>query len=530
MEIMKCFINSIISSNGGISKSTRINKFFTQLKKIGEESGYGIALTSSLVNIPDFLIIKSPKSKWDAESLIHECFIGLFGTNLLRKKIPNFAYIYGMMSCTAPILDNSSVINWCKDSNSNNVSYVIYEKINNSISFGEYIDNYFNSIGDFMNIFLQILFSLKIAYEDIGFTHHDLHENNILLREYSISEIFYIKYNNKYLKCSKYIATIIDYGRSNIKYEKLNFGYIDVKGKIFSTNYSDIFIDVYNFTMSTFLSSEKVFQALTPIIQYFHNIEKREDLYDRDPPTILDFNIDNFISYCIQIMEDFNIESPIKNSLLFTDNILQCGENECYSEEAILNYLNINENINIVETNILKIYDLYIMFNTNGEINKINNLKMNLLNNFDNIFMEETLLIDNIKYEMEDSIYFITDFKITNTVNEKYKMLLFNFYEIINFISNLQDCIEKYNIYSKLNIIFNLKDIDLNIFNSYRNLYYYIININEKYTNKIIILLENYKIQIDDLLLDFNISNTLINNINIILSIIKNIKLPTYDF
>ena len=38
----------------------------------------------------------------------------------------------------------------------------IYEKINNSISFGEYIDNYFNSIGDFMNIFLQILFSLKI--------------------------------------------------------------------------------------------------------------------------------------------------------------------------------------------------------------------------------------------------------------------------------------------------------------------------------------------------------------------------------
>ena len=56
---------------------------------------------------------------------------------------------------------------------------------------------------------------LMTAYNENGFTHNDLHLENILVRSVPGFEEFYIPYEGDYVYGSK-IATFIDYGLSHV--------------------------------------------------------------------------------------------------------------------------------------------------------------------------------------------------------------------------------------------------------------------------------------------------------------------------
>ena len=83
---------------------------------------------------------------------------------------------------------------------------------------------------DFYFYLIQILLSLKHAYEIIDFTHYDLHTQNIIMYKQS-DESFYLKYSSPdgdiYCYSDKYIPKFIDYGFSHIKYENKHYGAID---------------------------------------------------------------------------------------------------------------------------------------------------------------------------------------------------------------------------------------------------------------------------------------------------------------
>lgn len=196
----------------------------TTLRLIGEPSVEGYAMLSD----EDLFVVKAPRR--ENISLIHEYFVGFFGTNTLRNVIPNFAYILGAFECSLPSITEEEKMKKSKESfnlvceNSKKVYYVIYENIYDSVSFRDFARNCSSS--SYMNIILQISLAISLAYHTFKFTHYDLHSENVLIRELEnpITILYPFKKSRVMIK-TKYIATIIDYGRSHIMYNGENFGF-----------------------------------------------------------------------------------------------------------------------------------------------------------------------------------------------------------------------------------------------------------------------------------------------------------------
>src|SRR5699024_1716601 len=126
-----------------------------------------------------------------------------------------FAYVLGIFECSSPHVLNEKVISFCQNNKRNVVNYIIYEKIN-GIVLSEFIIDKDEEV--ILNILTQLILALGVAYEKYEFTHYDLHSNNIIVRE--LDEEVEIKYTiegKDYFVVTKYIPTIIDYGRSFIR-------------------------------------------------------------------------------------------------------------------------------------------------------------------------------------------------------------------------------------------------------------------------------------------------------------------------
>lgn len=232
-----CFTNALIylqpETSEIIGINEKIRQWFHNLRKIGEESIYGDVLISDLGhnqtqkpqnNASDLFILKIPKI--ESADILHEYFIGIFGTNLLRIYLPNFVYVFGGFQCSPPVIDDKDnrVITWCNNLKVN-IDYVIYENIVPSVSFQSYVENC--SFNEFLDKYMQVLYSLKKANELIDFTHYDLHAGNVLIRSIQHPK-FYIPYQTErgiteYLYTDG-IATLIDYGNSHIALNNQHYG------------------------------------------------------------------------------------------------------------------------------------------------------------------------------------------------------------------------------------------------------------------------------------------------------------------
>jgi len=207
--------------------SKRIHNWIKDLQLISQGT-YSYAFDAMIENIKDLFIIKAPKIDKYGESedyLIHELFVGLFGTNNLRKWIPNFAYVLGGFNCSVPILDNKNKIQSYCGTKGLMANYVIYEKIVGK-SLDKVLINETITKFRFLSIFIQLCYALHLANIKIDFTHYDLHTGNILLK-IPFKKLFYIPYETEngieYVRALE-IATIIDYGLSHIKYDNKDFG------------------------------------------------------------------------------------------------------------------------------------------------------------------------------------------------------------------------------------------------------------------------------------------------------------------
>ena len=221
MKTAQCAINSLFYTSpydfGGLSIDDKITTYIRNLRKIGGETTEGEAFVADFGKAQDLFVIKSPKHKV-YDRLIHELVVGLYGTNKLRKYIPNFSYVYGGFKCSPPVYNGKTkkIINWCEDG-PEKVNYVLYENITPSLPLPDYIKTCTGK--EFLNVYMQILYSLRLAYDISDFTHYDLHNENILIRltNHTNFQIPYETENKKveYLQ-SKVIATFIDYGFAHI--------------------------------------------------------------------------------------------------------------------------------------------------------------------------------------------------------------------------------------------------------------------------------------------------------------------------
>jgi len=169
------------------------------------EKSKQIILRSGMDNIDSLFVVKA-KPKWEGE-IIHEALVGIKYINKLRQYIPNFAYIFGYFTCEEY---DKELCN-----GKNVIAYVVYENIPGQTLYDAIVDGLNGD--DFLNIYLQILLSLDLAYRNYKFTHYDLHTDNVVLRKFDDYIYVIYPYNNGYvLVKTKYIPVIIDYANSYI--------------------------------------------------------------------------------------------------------------------------------------------------------------------------------------------------------------------------------------------------------------------------------------------------------------------------
>lgn len=257
-----------------------IRKYFKDLTKIGVKSVYGDVYHTIFNKMIDLIVFKT-KSIYnsDEENSVHELFIGLI-LNALKKDIPNFVFTYGAINCSIPIDPNSSIFTYCKNSEEQSL-YIMLENINSSITLRNYIKSGCN-LQEFLNVFMQILYSLHHANKNYDFTHYDLHSANVLIRKYN--NYFAIKYETEYgieyLK-TNILATIIDYGFSHIYYKNKHYGVYNSKNIGVYHNSSYYMFDVYKllgFCLYDALEYNKI--LYDEIIKLFRFFNKSDNLTD----------------------------------------------------------------------------------------------------------------------------------------------------------------------------------------------------------------------------------------------------------
>ena len=228
------------------------------IKMIGAPSvnGFINEITYSKNNYEAYCILKSSQRK-EADNLYYEWYIGKFFINKFVPKFPCFVETYSLGFYETPYYynlfkQNTNVMQIPRgildkdDFSFKNIDdadettffaniscdvptdfCVLIQHMKNPISFADFISrNKATEYGfniDIFQIFLQIFIPLGVLSD--SFTHNDLHTNNVLL--YTIPNNKYIVLNYKFNGFStkiktRYIAKIIDYGRSFFKWDGLS--------------------------------------------------------------------------------------------------------------------------------------------------------------------------------------------------------------------------------------------------------------------------------------------------------------------
>uniref|UniRef100_A0A6C0CIX0 Protein kinase domain-containing protein n=1 Tax=viral metagenome TaxID=1070528 RepID=A0A6C0CIX0_9ZZZZ len=232
MATLYCTFDAVIhlpvEDGDGLDASHEIvSELFRDLRRIGAESVNGNAIMSSLNQVKDMFVIKTPKKPGNDE-LLHELFVGFMATNGLRRKCPNFAYILGGYKCLPPVINSDkSVSSWCATNAhpEDYVNYIIYEKVDGK-SLADHLSKC--TFEQFFSWYVQLLLAIQIGSDSVGFTHYDLHDENVMLRPWMGHEKIAIPYKvpsgATWYVHTDFVATMIDFGMTHVEVNREHFG------------------------------------------------------------------------------------------------------------------------------------------------------------------------------------------------------------------------------------------------------------------------------------------------------------------
>lgn len=326
---------------GNISANIRIKKWIRGLHRINSDTADGYAMKTGLNNTNDTFIIKAPREDKNL-MLLHEYFVGVYGLNKLRTHIPNFAYVLGGFKCSAPIIDDrNDVVAWCNN-NDYPVDYVIYE----NITPGDTLSNIIIkgcTFDEWLGYYMQILYSLEMAFVSCDFTHYDLHTDNVIIRvvpaHLKVKGRFHIPYpteNNQleYISASS-VATIIDYGLAHIKYKGRSFGAYDKMHYGVLPNKGFPLFDAYKLLMFSLkymseVGDNNLFNLAANILKFFNNVESPQEVLAKQAetyyylpytPALANLSIFNLTTYIRQI---YNMSHIISAQVSSGEEVLGC--------------------------------------------------------------------------------------------------------------------------------------------------------------------------------------------------------------
>lgn len=237
LRSLGCILRIGLTVDKNLTAASYVKEFFTNQKQIGPNSADGVALMTGMKGNESMFVIKAPKNP-QVDNLIHEYFVAaggaftdmtgrprkMIGTNWLRKFCPNYAQILAAFRCGPPDVDplTKTLRSWCNtDTPTSFVNYVVYEKVPGR-DFRKHLADM--SAVEYITTILQIAYALEIGQIHNGFTHYDLHYENIILRPGNLADEseevqvpFVISDSETVYIQSKTVATLIDFGRSHVQ-------------------------------------------------------------------------------------------------------------------------------------------------------------------------------------------------------------------------------------------------------------------------------------------------------------------------
>jgi len=191
----------------------------------------------SLVRLYNIFTVKTTLNQRKMEEHRNEVYIGCNCINNLNSK--NFTRTLG----------------WTQDIN----GFHIFSEYVKGITLQDYIKSSKFVFDEYIKICIQIILSIYEAQERFGFIHGDLVPWNIMITSNTNKEpLVYNMYNGKGLwkMHSKYIARIIDYGKSRVIHDKVFTGYVNVFNSNISSDIISLLVTslkeiLYNRTLSS---------------------------------------------------------------------------------------------------------------------------------------------------------------------------------------------------------------------------------------------------------------------------------------
>lgn len=328
---------------------------------------YGVTLEATLRGmLSPQVVIKYPKQ----DNLTHEIFVGLYGTNFLRQYIPNFSFVYGGFRCTGPVLLGNRALDFCNKPLGENADfdYALYENVTPSLTFDAALPTL--SPEEFLNIYFITVLALQVAYERIRFTHFDLHGQNVLLRQ--LEEEVVIPYPTKvgtfYIR-TRYIPTLIDYGRASITHKDLVYS---IPGMGLFLGLGDVnsfpLYDAYR--LITFLhtspqTSPQQRAISSSVIQFFTNLPQQEvsqlaiDTYSALPTYMSSFDLSSLIEHLYNLSPTCIVPKPDESALF------NCFNHTCFGVKDLKRQLYLT-----AESKANSLFSLYFLLQATTDANR----------------------------------------------------------------------------------------------------------------------------------------------------------------
>lgn len=327
MNALSCLYGNLWLVDKELFEASDDTKDYFELKENLSIGVAGTVLSANRKGTNMNFIIKSTRPRKSHAIGIHETFIGIFVTNKLRQYCANFSYVYGGFTCGSIDISNRRI---CEGPLK--VPYIIYENIagkslhihNIEINQNINIDKF--NFDDLAGGILQIYLSLRLAYYKAhSFSHGDSHSMNIIMRplkrkttlKYEVNGKFYYIYSN-------YVATLIDYGMSQIFLRNKDN---EIRMGIGNDN---------NIVHFKYLSNiQDILKTLGWVVLYFNN-QKYKEIYVN---ILIEFINPNMVNKSFDAKVHFIKEMSIKHFNVNADQ-LALFNNGIINIEKFLNIFN----------------------------------------------------------------------------------------------------------------------------------------------------------------------------------------------